>query len=239
MNAKRALFVMVAAGLAWAAGESAWAQEKEPPAAGCVLLETKSFGEDERAQATAYANSFSGPTGASVDGVPYVYRNTVRVVQGSLGQRVTIVKIWMCPQPGVAGAGAGVGDGAKPGGAGEKPPAKPPQGPDVPTFDPRFYELRDGKVVPKPGAPPKKAAPPGRQDDHSRCDKPARFECGQHYLWWLEHHHHVPAFDFGQDLDKTPAAPGPPRFDFGQDLHQVPANPGPAQFDFGLCLGRS
>lgn len=38
--------------------------------------------------------------------------------------------------------------GAKPAG---KPPVAPAAGPDVPTFDPRTHELKDGKVVPKAG----------------------------------------------------------------------------------------
>ncbi len=80
-------------------------------------------------------------------------------------------------------------DEAKKGGKkGGKKPAdkKPPQGPDVPTFDPRTHELRDGKVVPKP--PPKQDKP--AEDPHRHCDKPERFECGQHWLWWLKNHDH-------------------------------------------------
>jgi hypothetical protein len=67
---------------------------------------------------------------------------------------------------------------------------KPPLGPDVPTFDPRTHELKDGKVVPKDP----KDVKPGRlsQDpkDHQWCEMPQRFECGQHFLWWLENHNH-------------------------------------------------
>jgi hypothetical protein len=28
------------------------------------------------------------------------------------------------------------------------------------------------------------------QDPHEFCDKPKKFECGQHYLWWLKNHDH-------------------------------------------------
>ena len=45
-----------------------------------------------------------------------------------------------------------------------------------------------------------------------------------------------PRFDFGQDLDKTPAPPGPPRFDFGQDLDKTPPASGKPRFDFGQDL---
>src|SRR5713101_7210737 len=84
---------------------AAQAQEKEPPCDGCALLETKSFADDEARAARDYANSHSGPTGASVNGVPFVYRSTVRVVKGNMGQHVYVVKIWMCPDPPAAGGG--------------------------------------------------------------------------------------------------------------------------------------
>lgn len=129
------------------------AQEKEPPAAGCVLLETKSFADDEGGAARDFANGFSGPTGASVNGVPYVYRNTVRVERGWKGNRVYVVKIWMCPQVPPPGGGK---DAKKDDKKDEKKdPKKNPTPPNVPTFDPRFYELKDGKVVPKSDAPKK------------------------------------------------------------------------------------
>jgi len=59
---------------------------------------------------------------------------------------------------------------------------EPARGPDVPTYDPRFWDYKDGKLVPHKDADGK---------DHSDCPKPPRFECGQHYLWWLKHHKHV------------------------------------------------
>lgn len=65
-------------------------------------------------------------------------------------------------------------------------PPKPPQGADVPTFDPRTHKLdENGKVVP---IPPKQESPEPK--DHKHCDIPDRFECGEHYLWWLKNHHH-------------------------------------------------
>lgn len=69
-------------------------------------------------------------------------------------------------------------------------PSKPPIGPDVPTYDPRF---------PKPGTPKGDQRGSELQDDHSGCDKPNRFECGQHYQWWLKNHEHKPAGGKKQD----------------------------------------
>jgi hypothetical protein len=205
LTTKRACRALGIALVALLASSAASAQDAEPPVPGCVLLETKSFGESELGAARDYANSYSGPTGASIDGVAFVYRSTIRTVRGGLGNRVAIVKIWACPPalPAVGGGGVPVPlDREK---KGEKP-AKPPAGPDVPTFDPRTHMLQDGRVVPRP--------PP--VDEHRRCDRPGRFECGQHYLWWLQNHEHRPRFDFGEDLENTPAAQGEPEFDFGQ-----------------------
>lgn len=61
--------------------------------------------------------------------------------------------------------------------------AKPPVGPDVITFDPRTHELVDGKVVPKRQHSLK-------AEDHNHCDKPGKFECGEHFQWWLDNHEH-------------------------------------------------
>ena len=131
---------------------TARAQEKERPCDGCVLLETKSFADDEARAARDFANSYSGPTGGSVNGVAYVYRSTVRVERGWKGNRVYIVKIWMCPET-PAGGGKDAGKGGKDAKGDDKKKDPAPTPPNVPTFDPRFYELKDGKVVPKAGAP--------------------------------------------------------------------------------------
>lgn len=64
---------------------------------------------------------------------------------------------------------------------------KPPQGPNVPTFDPRTHELKDGKVVPKD---PKDVKPGRLADEHKWCDAPSKFECGNHFQWWLKNHEH-------------------------------------------------
>jgi hypothetical protein len=141
--------VLAAAAISTGLVQPAHAQSAEPPAEGCVLLETKSFGEEELGAARDFANSYSGPTGASVDGVPFVYRSTLSTVRGGKGNRVAIVRIWMCPEAKPVAAGGGGAGGDKPDGKAKKPD-KPPAGPDVPTFDPRTHELRDGKVVPKP-----------------------------------------------------------------------------------------
>lgn len=61
----------------------------------------------------------------------------------------------------------------------------PPVGADVPTFDPRTHELRDGKVVPKD---PKRQSL--RPEDHPHCQTPLRFEDAAHLNWWLETHVH-------------------------------------------------
>ncbi|MCH7903121.1 MAG: carboxypeptidase regulatory-like domain-containing protein [Armatimonadetes bacterium] len=53
----------------------------------------------------------------------------------------------------------------------------PPKGKDTPTYDPRFWKYENGKLIPV--------------NDHSKCPKPDKFECGQHYLWWLENHKHA------------------------------------------------
>jgi hypothetical protein len=207
-DTKRARTVAGMAGIALAfltLSATALAQDAEPPGPGCVLLETRSFGEGELGAARDYANSYSGPTGASIDGVAFVYRSTIRTVRGGMGNRVAIVKIWACPPAAPLGGGGGVVVPPDKGKKDDKPP-KPPVGPDVPTFDPRTHELRDGRVVPR--------RPP--VDEHRRCERPGRFECGQHYLWWLQNHEHLPRFDFGEDLENTPAAQGEPEFDFGQ-----------------------
>jgi hypothetical protein len=132
---------------------AARAQEKEPPCDGCVLLETKSFSEDDSRAARDFANSYSGPTGGTVNGVPYVYRSTVRIVRGNMGNRVIVVKIWMCPETPAAGGGKDAGKGGKDAKGDDKKKDPAPTPPNVPTFDPRFYELKDGKVVPKKDAP--------------------------------------------------------------------------------------
>jgi hypothetical protein len=58
----------------------------------------------------------------------------------------------MCPDAKPVPAAGGGAGGGKPDGKAKKP-EKPPVGPDVPTFDPRTHELRDGKVVPKLNKP--------------------------------------------------------------------------------------
>lgn len=190
MKTRLGAVVLAAALLRLALGGAANAQEAEPPGDGCVLLETKSFSEDEAREARDYANSNSGATGGTFNGNPVVYRSTVRVIRGSLGQRVMVVKVWLCPQAAAAGGNnnnpnnQNNGNGVR----GGKPGGQPPRGPDEPTYDPRFYQYRDGRLVPKPNAP--NSGGSGTQDDHSGCDRPVRFECGQHYLWWLEHHQH-------------------------------------------------
>lgn len=70
--------------------------------------------------------------------------------------------------------------------------------PDVPTFDPRTHELKDGKVVPKT---------PKSQDTHENCPRPERFECGEHYQWWLENHDHKmahPNLNGHENCEKPP-----------------------------------
>ncbi|MCH8275199.1 MAG: hypothetical protein IH851_10455 [Armatimonadetes bacterium] len=67
---------------------------------------------------------------------------------------------------------------------------EPPPGESIPSYDPRFWEYKGGKLVPKGS---------GTKDDHSRCPKPPRFECGQHYLWWLENHKHVSGSSSGKN----------------------------------------
>lgn len=59
--------------------------------------------------------------------------------------------------------------------------------PDVPTFDPRFYELKDGKVVPKK---PRDEDQKSFENDHRHCDIPSHFECGEHFQWWVQNHEH-------------------------------------------------
>ncbi len=54
------------------------------------------------------------------------------------------------------------------------------------------------------------------QDDHSSCDKPPRFECGQHYLWWLQNHDHKPSPPKPPAPDDHSNCDKPPRFECGQ-----------------------
>lgn len=71
---------------------------------------------------------------------------------------------------------------------GKKAPPKPKtKNPgDVVTFDPRTHRVdENGKVVP---IDPKQKSPDLK--DHKDCEKPMRFECGEHYRWWLENHEH-------------------------------------------------
>lgn len=70
-------------------------------------------------------------------------------------------------------------------GDGKKDPAKQPEPPPVITFDPRTHELKDGKVVPKV---PKQDSL--KMEDHKFCETPDRFECGEHFQWWLKTHEH-------------------------------------------------
>ncbi len=193
MRTKLSVAAALAAGLlALTLASRAIAQEQEPPGEGCVLLETRSFSEDQAREARDYANSNSGDTGGTFNGQRVVQRSTVRVVRGSLGNRVIVVKIWLCPQAAANGGGnAGGNNGGVNGGGGGRRP-DPPRGPDVPTYDPRFYEYRDGRLIPRPNAPNRGGGATGG-DDHSGCDRPDRFECGQHYLWWLQNHQHRPS----------------------------------------------
>lgn len=83
----------------------------------------------------------------------------------------------------------------------DKPKPKPA---DVPTFDPRTHELKDGKVVPKT---------PKSQDAHQNCPRPDRFECGEHYQWWLQNHDHqtaIPNLKGHEHCDR------PPKFECGE-----------------------
>lgn len=77
----------------------------------------------------------------------------------------------------------------------DKPKTKAP---DVLTFDPRTHELKDGKVVPKTQK---------SQDSHLNCPRPEKFECGEHYTWWLENHDHkvaVPNLKGHENCDCPP-----------------------------------
>jgi len=184
------LSTILAAGLlSLTLASRAIAQEQEPPGEGCALLETRSFSEDQAREARDYANSNSGDTGGTFSGQRVVQRSTVRVVRGSLGNRVIVVKIWLCPQAPANGAGNPGGNNGGVNGGGGGRPGDPPRGPDVPTYDPRFYEYRDGRLIPRPNAPKPGGQTTG-QDGHSGCDRPERFECSQHYLWWLQNHEH-------------------------------------------------
>jgi len=153
MRTKLSRAAVLAAGLlSLTLASRAIAQEQEPPGEGCALLETRSFSEDQAREARDYANSNSGDTGGTFNGASVVRRSTVRVIRRGLGNRVIVVKIWLCPQAAANGAGNPGGNKGGVNGGGGGRPGDPPRGPDVPTYDPRTHEYRDGRLVPKPNA---------------------------------------------------------------------------------------
>lgn len=94
--------------------------------------------------------------------------------------------------------------------------------PDVPTFDPRTHELKDGKVVPKTTK---------SQDTHQNCPRPEKFECGEHYQWWLENHEHmatVPNVTGHEHCEKPPKFECSEHYRWWLENHKHRTEPAPA-----------